>query len=95
MTLKPGQRIFYNLLNTHPIMYNGRGHWLLKEHAVFAVITEDEERYETLVSKQTSRLQCPQHGSECGLKEAVHDGRRGVFCPTSDKFYTEEDMKGK
>lgn len=94
MSVKPGDRVFYNLLNTHPIMYNGRGHFLVREHAIFAVITEDEVRYETLVSKQPSRLKCPQHGAGC-LKEAVHDGRRGVYCPTSQKFYGEKDLKGE
>lgn len=98
VSVKAGDRVFYNVMNLHPIIYNGKGHFLVREHAIFAVITEDEARYETLVSKQRSRVECPQHGTstpKCTLMEAVHDGRRGVYCPTSQKFYPEEELKGK
>lgn len=98
MSVKAGDRVFYNLLNVHPVMYNGKGHFLVREHAIFAVITEDEFRYETIVSKQSSRVECPEHGSsvpKCTLMEAVQDGRRGVYCPTSKKFYGEKDLKGE
>jgi co-chaperonin GroES (HSP10) len=87
MSVKPKDRVFYNVLNSYPIMYNGLGHFLVREHAIFAVVTDDAFREETLVSRQTSREKCPEHGVECGLKEAVHDGRRGTYCPTSAKFY--------
>ena len=95
MSFKPGDRVFYNVMNLHPIIYNGKGHFLVREHAIFAVITEDEFRYETIVSKQPSRVKCPQHGTsttKCTLMEAVHDGRRGVYCPTSQKFSSEADL---
>jgi len=92
--LRPGDRVFYNPLNCYPIIYNGKGHFFVREHAIFAVITEDEKRQETLVSEQSSRLECPEHGAGC-LKEAVHDGRRGVYCPISKKFYREEELKGE
>lgn len=95
VSVKPGDRVFYNVMNCHPLMYNGKGHFLIREHAIFAVITEDAFRNETLVSKQASRLRCPEHGAECVLKEAVHNGRRGVYCETSEKFYGEKDLKGE
>lgn len=90
--VKPGDRIFYNVMNAHPVMYNGLGHFLVREHAIFAVIKDDDFRHETLVSEQASRLECPQHGAECVLREANHDGRRGVYCPTSEEFYSEKEI---
>lgn len=98
MSVNPGDRVFYNVMNSYPLMYEGKGHFLVREHAIFAVITEDKFREETLISKQPSRLECPEHGSsvpKCTLMEAVHDGRRGVYCPTSKKFYGEKDLKGE
>ena len=41
-----------------------------------------------------SEYECPEHGSECGLRRALNDGKTGGFCPISEKFYPEEELKG-
>lgn len=41
------------------------------------------------------KYQCPEHGRECGFNYSEGQGRDpgGGYCPTSRKFYLEEELK--
>jgi len=46
------------------------------------------------VSKTNSDAECPEHGRVCTLRYAIFDGKKGVYCRKSHKFYPKEDLKG-
>lgn len=94
MSVKPGDMIFYSVLHPYPILYHGKGHFLIHEYEVFAVVDDEGEIRETLtadVSKSNSDADCPEHGKTCAPWYALSDGKKGLYCPTSHKFYPEEE----
>jgi len=101
MSAKPGDMVFYSSLHAYPILYHGEGHFLLHDYEVFAIVEDEEDGQklrETLiadVSKTNSDAECPEHGKTCAPWYAISDGNKGLYCPTSHKFYPEEELKGE
>jgi len=98
MSVKPGDMIFYSVLHPYPILYHGKGHFIIHEYEVFAVVDDEEEGQklrETLIAdteKHESDAECPEHGKKCSPWYAESDGKKGIYCPTAHNFYPEAEL---